>query len=379
MPIKRYNGSDWEVVAGAGVQGPTGATGASATTVVTTKGDLLGYSTTADRLAVGNNGETLVADSSATTGLRYQTGVNGNYIINGGCDIWQRGTTWTGTGYSGADRWYAALAGTVTVSQETSDLPTGVGVQYGMKYVTGASSSYAQFYTALETATVKPMRGQTFVVSYYLKTAGSYAGGVILSVDYSTSTDALTAQTTNIATLVTTGSTATSWTRVQQSFTVPSTAVGLRVGILPDTVQASGVTVRIAAIQLELGTVPTTFKRSGGTIQGELDACQRYYWRQTGTTYSVGFAKDTFYAYTVMPHPVRMRVNPTLETTGTASNYLILHNATSFCSSVPSLTQANPDCSMITYTVAGGTLTTGQANLCSQSGASTFIGFSAEL
>lgn len=71
MPIKRYNGSDWEVVAGAGVQGPQGATGASATTVVTTKGDLLTYSTTAARLGVGSNGSSLVADSDSATGIKW--------------------------------------------------------------------------------------------------------------------------------------------------------------------------------------------------------------------------------------------------------------------------------------------------------------------
>lgn len=81
MPIKRYNGTDWEVVAGAGVQGPQGATGASATTVVTTKGDLLGYSTTAARLPVGTNGQILTADSAETTGLKWATPTSGGMTL----------------------------------------------------------------------------------------------------------------------------------------------------------------------------------------------------------------------------------------------------------------------------------------------------------
>lgn len=83
MPIKRYNGSSWDVVAGAGVQGPQGATGASATTVVTTKGDLLGYSTTAARLGVGSNDQVLTADSSAATGLKWATPASG--LTYSGC------------------------------------------------------------------------------------------------------------------------------------------------------------------------------------------------------------------------------------------------------------------------------------------------------
>lgn len=248
--------------------------------LVDAKGDLIAATAndTPARLAVGNNGETLVADSSTATGLRWQTGANANYVINGGCDFWQRGTTWTGTGYSAADRWYAALSGTVTASQETSDLPTGVGVQYGLKYVTGASSSYAQFYTAFETATVKDMRGQTFTFSGYVKLSAGYVGTLYGSVDYSTSTDALTSQTTNlISTAFGNAVNASGWTRFTTTVTIPATAVGLRLGFVPDNAQPSGVTVRIAAVQLELGSTATQFKRAGGTIQGELAACQRYF------------------------------------------------------------------------------------------------------
>ena len=73
MAVKRYNGSGWDTVAGVGSQGATGATGASATTVVTTKGDLLTYDTTAARLGVGANNTVLTADSSTATGLKWAT------------------------------------------------------------------------------------------------------------------------------------------------------------------------------------------------------------------------------------------------------------------------------------------------------------------
>jgi hypothetical protein len=45
----------------------------TANSPITAKGDLFTYSTAPARLAVGNNGETLVADSAATTGLAYKS------------------------------------------------------------------------------------------------------------------------------------------------------------------------------------------------------------------------------------------------------------------------------------------------------------------
>lgn len=55
-----------------GIKGADGAAGTSATTPVTTKGDLLGYSTVAARLAVGTNKRVLTADSAQTLGLAYK-------------------------------------------------------------------------------------------------------------------------------------------------------------------------------------------------------------------------------------------------------------------------------------------------------------------
>jgi hypothetical protein len=68
MPIKRYNGTSWDVIAGDGSQGATGATGTSA---LTTKGDLLAYSTTPARLGVGTDGYMLYADSTQTQGIKW--------------------------------------------------------------------------------------------------------------------------------------------------------------------------------------------------------------------------------------------------------------------------------------------------------------------
>ena len=57
--IEYYNGSAWVSIS-------------QAVTALTTKGDLLTYSTQDTRLPVGADGTTLVADSSTATGLKYE-------------------------------------------------------------------------------------------------------------------------------------------------------------------------------------------------------------------------------------------------------------------------------------------------------------------
>jgi hypothetical protein len=53
----------------------TGRVPTTANSPLTAKGDLFGYSTAPARLAVGNDGEQIVADSSAATGLKWAKSV----------------------------------------------------------------------------------------------------------------------------------------------------------------------------------------------------------------------------------------------------------------------------------------------------------------
>jgi hypothetical protein len=99
MAVKRYNGSDWDTVAGVGSQGSTGASG---TAPLTTKGDVLTYDTAPNRLGVGSNDQVLTADSSTATGLKWATASGASYtwtsytptITSQGGSI----TTYTATG-----------------------------------------------------------------------------------------------------------------------------------------------------------------------------------------------------------------------------------------------------------------------------------------
>ena len=249
-----------------------------------------------------------------------------NYIINGGMDIWQRGTSSGTNGVQTADRWFCVVGGTTTWSQDTS-VPTELVSQYSLKWTTGASSSFGQLFQALESALVKSIRGQSMVFSIYIKTTGTAFSGLYkLKAYYSNSSDSYGSQTTAVT--ITGGQSITpsgTWTRYSGTLTIPSDAVGIKIGVEPDTVQASGVVVYHAGVQLEIGQSATPFSRAGGTIQGELAACQRYY--QFAYSGFLGFVTNTAYYGVGTTFSVPMRTAPTV---ARVSDYAILGFSTPY-------------------------------------------------
>lgn len=284
--------------------------------IVDAKGDLISATAndTPARLAVGNNGETLVADSSTSTGLRYQGNFSGgkNLAYNSNFDIWQRGTSFTATGYS-ADRWYTFVGGTATVSQETSIVPTGS--TYSTKILTGAASSYAQLYQAFEAQDVNDWCGQTITFSALVRSLASFSGSVNIVIATNTTANTMTGGTwTTQATSTITPSTSV-FTKTSVSYLVPAGTKGIRIELNFTSAQASGTGLYWGQTQLEIGSVATAYSRGNATIAGELTACQRYYYRQTaGSAYAwmaYGGCQNTTNGQCGLVLPVQMRVVPT--------------------------------------------------------------------
>jgi len=135
-------------------------------------------------------------------------------------------------------------------------------------------------------------------------------------------------------------------------------------------------TFDIWGLQVEDGSVATAFQTATGTIQGELAACQRYYYRQTGDMmFGLGMNASTTVGRVHVTNPVSMRVRPT------AIDYSLLGlNDTAAVFTVTSaiLNIAGTNVQQVACTVASG-LTQYRTIQLESANAAGFIGFSAEL
>ena len=268
-----------------------------------------------------------------TSTLSYQAGKNA--VINGGMDIWQRGTSITGTSgipYT-ADRWQVTRVGatgyTTTRQSSGSTLPE---IQYCLRAQrdnANTSTSLLGAFYSMESVNSIPFAGKATTLSFYVRRGANYSGGA-LTVEFSqgTGTDqniisgGFTGKTNVGSSSVTL---TTSWQRVTITGTVATTTtqLGLQFYYTPSGTAGAADYFEVTGVQLELGSTATTFSRAGGTIQGELAACQRYYlsW-VTGTSQTIGIGTYTGggTAVTTANFPVTMRIQPSLVVT-TGTNY----------------------------------------------------------
>ena len=350
--------------------------------IVDAKGDLIAASAadTPARLAVGANGETLVADSSTSTGLRYQATMAGgkNCLINGGFDIWQRGTTFNSIANYTADRWVVfPAAGTLNATQST-DVPTSPYFNYSLQ-VAGVSSTGDIIRQRIEAAQSTPLAGQTVTLSVYAKSSAGTAALKWNTQVPSATNDFNTVVQDQSGTFSATP--AGTWTRYTATFAVSANAVrGYELRIYRDSATSSNTTL-YAGIQLEIGSVATQFTRAGGTIQGELAACQRYYWRSSGQADAIlgtGVVNSgTTGCRFVVNNPVSMRTSPTSVDYSTLE---ILDADTAFAISSLTLTSSeNSQLVSAVNAVSSGLTLRRFIFLRADNSTSAYIGFSAEL
>ena len=364
----------------------TGRVPTTANSPLTAKGDLFGYSTTQARVAVGNNGETLVADSSTSTGLRYQASLAAgrNGTINGGMDIWQRGTsislaanTTSANGFT-TDRWFMPTgtnqASTVS-RQSVGDSTNLPNIQYCARVQrnsgqTGTAQMALNY--NFETANSIPFAGKTITVSFYARAGADYSptSSVFISQLYTgTGTDqniqvgGFTGQTLAVNqsnTLTTT------WQRFSYTYAVPGTVTQFAYIFLWTPTGTAGANdyFEITGVQIELGSVATNFSRAGGNIQGELDACKRYCQninyslsgKSAYNTVANGSATGGTSARITLYLPAPMRVAPT-SVTFTASAFILDNVSTAPTVTGVTINQGGTDTVLLTVDASAGVLT----------------------
>jgi hypothetical protein len=252
-------------------------------------------------------------------------------IINGGMDIWQRGTSFSGISSStySADRWISVLAGTsisCTATQDTS-VPSA-NYKYSLKYqqLTTTATSITS-YTArqvIEQSNVLALLGKPVTLSFWYRSNKTGSHGFRILETYNTGgTDQATTFTVNAAdtweykTIAITAFSAVTAASASPTGIGALVDIGFRVNDAGFTTLSANDYFQFTGVQLEVGSVATPFSRAGGTIQGELAACQRYYYRVSSDATQVwaqlgfGSATSTTNALCNLPLKVSLRVVPT--------------------------------------------------------------------
>jgi len=309
----------------------------------TTKGSIAaatGASTPAN-LSVGNNGETLVADSSTSTGLRYTSGNPiSNPVLNSSFQIAQRGTSIAVAASTLAytlDRWQVnapASAATTVSRQATGDTTNLPNIQYCARVQRNSGQTGTggiAFAQSFETINSIPFAGKTVTISFYARAGANYsptsnALGVYLFSGTGTDQSIISGYTGQVTVITQQATLTSTWQRFTYTASIGATANELATYFLASNTGTAGTNdyFEITGIQLDIGSVALPFRTNGATIQGELAACRRYLPAFAGNNADpyMGYAYGTNATVYGFQFDVPARVAPTgVTTSGTIQGY----------------------------------------------------------
>jgi len=274
--------------------------------------------------------DTKLTEQYANGAWKVLTPSSGNAIINGAFEINQRNFTSTTVGGFTFDRWLAEFNSTSpTYSSETfspGDAPLAdfEGTNFLRIQSSAGTASFHSTRLIHIIESVRTFANQTVTLSFFAKASSGTpfiaahprqifgtGGSAIVDVD---------GKKVQLS---------TNWARYSMTFQIPSisgktigpssrlvlrfwTSAGSDFDAFTDSLGLQAATIDIWGVQLEAGTVATPFRRNANSIQGELAACQRYYYRQGGEDLFqfLGIAQSTSATASLAQIflPVRMRV-----------------------------------------------------------------------
>lgn len=312
--------------------------------------------------------------------------VGKNKLINGDFSVWQRGTSFTSSAVNEytADRWRTegnslstVISRQLFVSGQT-DVPNNP--TYFCRVTTNSSISSGQYWALMQRIETP---SEMFAKASTTLTLSFWARSVSGTIAANTFTFGDLVSLTGNPTIT------TSWQKIVYTYTTASSSYA---GFYPLYVinLSSGkpaISIDIANIQLEFGNQATQFQTATGTIQGELAACQRYYYRVNAngisgySTYGQGAVNSTTQLRTIVPFPVTMRAKPSAIDYPALSNFSIINFADGD-NQAPSAVmidsnQTDANSGFLLWT--GSALTVHRPMIARSNGAAAYLGWSAEL
>ena len=240
-----------------------------------------------------------------------------NAMINGGFDIWQRGTSFTDAvtlAYT-ADRWQGYRGG-FAANGTFSRIASGLDQFRFARRIQRDSgdSSTAQLFTiqTLETSDSYRFQGQKATVSFMARRGVDFTEPFHVFVFSGDGVDQAFGSMTNLTSLGGVSNSLTeNWIKYSGTVDVPSTTtqLALQIFYVPTGTAGADEYADITGVQLEVGAAATDFEhRSFGE---EFSACERYYAKVDDDAWSGSVLPgNTRWSKTLFR--VEMRINPTI-------------------------------------------------------------------
>jgi hypothetical protein len=263
---------------------------------------------------------------------------SGNAIINGAFEINQRQfTSATANNVFTFDRWRQDVSGgTVTTTPQAFTLGaapvSGYEAANFLRTVVAGQSASSHY--AIQNQRIEGVRtyaGQTVTISFFAKAgSGTPKIGVGVAQLFGTGGSPSAAAFAGAGAITI----STSWARYSLTYSVPSIS-GKTIGTNQDdylslelwmsggsdfAARASDIGIQnntfdIWGVQVEAGSSANPFRRNANSIQGELAACERYYYRSTSvdgdyTRFGQGLSYSSTSASIQVSNPSTMRVPP---------------------------------------------------------------------
>ena len=245
---------------------------------------------------------------------------NRNLIINGGFDVWQRGTSFTLIEYT-ADRWYQTWNGSGTTRSTTKINPAqSLWDTVGSKAIrvanTGAPTGQTTNRLEQRIEDVTRVSNKDVTLSFWAKADAAATYSVDIEQNFGSggsSTVAVGSQNVSIT---------TSWTYFTVTFTLPSISTATigsshYLAVIFNLPLNATFGFELTGVQLEVGDTATPFEHR--SYSDQLQACQRYYNYVTGNDitahgYKYMSASRTLSTLGSFSFPTQMRSAPSAAT-----------------------------------------------------------------